>query len=70
MATLADILTAIQNGVQAINNLTSVFPPITAVGSVPPTTGGVTFNSSQVTAFGTVRTSSGGTYTIPLYPSR
>ncbi len=47
MASLNDILAALQNGVSAVNKLTS----------------------SQVTAFGLVQTSSGGSYRIALLQS-
>ena len=75
MASLTDILTSIQQGVQAVNNLAiqmrNSFPQATAssstvngAGSTGPT---VTFNSSQAAAFQTVVTSSGATYKSPLY---
>ncbi len=73
MASLNDILSALQNGVQAINNLTiqlrGSFPPITALTSFAPTAGAITYSSSQVTAFGLVETSSGGVYRIALLQS-
>ena len=73
MPSLTDIYTALQNGVVAIQNLTiqlrDSFPPITTLTTSAPTAGGLTYNSSQVTAFGLVQTSSGGTYRIALLPS-
>lgn len=70
MASLSDILVTLQNGVQAINNLSSrlvtAFITQTSTGTVAGT---VTFTSSQASAFGTVTTSSGGQYKIALYPS-
>lgn len=70
MASLSDILTALQNGVQAINGLpdrlATVFITQISTGVVAGT---VTFNSSQASAFGIATTSSGGTYKIALYPS-
>jgi hypothetical protein len=68
-----DILAAMQNAVTAINGLNktlqTLFPPITAPTSVAPATGAVTYNSSQVSAFGLVQTSSGGVFRIALLPS-
>lgn len=73
MASLSDIVATMQNGVTAINKLVTQlktsFPPITTVSSAAPTAGVVTYNSSQVSAFGLVQTSSGGTYRIALLPS-
>ena len=73
MASLTDLLTAMQNGVTAINNLKSQlatsFPPITTLSTISPSLGTLTFNSSEPDQFGLVQTSSGGTYRIALYPS-
>jgi hypothetical protein len=70
---LSDILSALQNGVTAIQGLqtqlAASFPPITSLSSVAPTAGTVTYNSSQVVAFGLFQTSSGGSYRIALLPS-
>ena len=67
---IGDLLQTMQQGVQAINNLTTqirtTFPNISAL-STSATTGAITFNSSQPSQFGTVTTSSGGTYKVPLY---
>jgi hypothetical protein len=67
---LGDILQTLQQGVQAINALTvqikNTFPNISALSS-SATTGTLTFNSSQPSQFGTVTTSSGGTYKVPLF---
>lgn len=73
MASLGDLLTALKNGVTAINNLSNqlrdTFPPITDLSTSVPAVGTLTFSSSLVTAFGSVSTSSGGSYRIALYPS-
>lgn len=67
------IISVLQTGVQAINNLSQVFsngfPPITSVSTSAPAAGTLTYSSSQVSAFGLVQTSSGGTYRIALLPS-
>jgi hypothetical protein len=67
---LGDLLQTMQQGVQAINNLTTqirtTFPNISTL-STSATTGAVSFNSSQPSQFGTVTTSSGGTYKVPLF---
>lgn len=71
MASIFDILTAIQQGVTAVNNLATtvagIFPQQSAVGTTPPSAGTITFTSSQARAFMTVVTSSGASYKIPLY---
>lgn len=73
MASLNDILAALQNGVSALNKLTlqlkTTFPPITALTTFAPTAGAITYSSSQVTAFGLVQTSSGGSYRVALLQS-
>lgn len=73
MASTGDILAAIQNAVQAINNITTQlrtsFPPITALSTSAPVAGTLSYSSSLVTAFGLVTTSSGGSYRIALLPS-
>jgi hypothetical protein len=71
-ASLDMILTALQNGVTAINNLNitlgQVFPQTTATSTLASTAiGTITFTSSQASAFLTVTTSSGGVYKMPLY---
>lgn len=67
---IGDLLQTMQQGVQAINNLTiqirNTFPNISAL-STSATAGAITFSSSQPSQFGTVTTSSGGTYKVPLY---
>ena len=72
-ASLSDILTALKNGVVAINNLNftlqTVFPPITEPSTTTPAVGTITYSSSLVAAFGLVSTSSGATYRIALLPS-
>lgn len=68
---IADILSALQNGVTAINNLATkldqIFPQTTASSTAVPAAGGITFNSSQAATFITVTTSTGGTYQVPGY---
>lgn len=70
MASLNDILSALLNGVTAINNLpdrlVAAFVTQVSTGTVAGT---VTFTSSQASAFGVIQTSSGGSYKIALYPS-
>jgi hypothetical protein len=65
------ILTTLQAGVTAVNNLSiqlaKVFPQATAASTTAPALGAITFSSSQAAAFLSVTTSSGGTYRIPLY---
>lgn len=67
----SDILSALQNGVVAIRDLTatidSVFPHAGAISSSAPTAGGITYTSSLATGFLLVTTSSGGVYKVPLY---
>lgn len=69
-AGITDILTALQNAVNAINNLNStlktVFPQASAL-STSATAGAITFNSSQPATFLTVTTSSGATIKVPGY---
>lgn len=68
---LTDIMTTLQNGVQAIRSLTSqiadTFPQASAVSTTAPSTGTITFNSSQADGFLTVITSSGATFVVALY---
>jgi hypothetical protein len=70
MASLTDILTSLQQGVQALNNLSTqiatTFPQAGAL-STSATAGAATLTSSQPAAFLTVITSSGGTYKVPLF---
>lgn len=67
---LGDLLQTMQQGVQAINNLTTqiraTFPQVAAL-STSATVGTITFSSSQPSQFMTVITSSGATYKVPLY---
>jgi hypothetical protein len=69
---IGDLLQTMQQGVQAINNLTTqirnTFPSVTAL-STSATTGAITFSSSQPAAFQTIISSSGATYKVPLYNS-
>jgi len=69
---LNDILTSLQQGVQAINNLTikigTVFPQLTGNStSGPATAGTITFSSSQAAGFSLVTLSSGVTVKVPYY---
>jgi hypothetical protein len=70
---LSDVLSAMQNGVNAIRDLTKtingVFPHSGGVTATPPssTPATTTFLSSQSQGFMSVVTSSGGTYFVPLY---
>lgn len=70
-AGLTDILTAIQNAVNAINNLNgtlkTVFPNTTA-SSTGVGVGTITFNSSQASGFALIQTSSGATVAVATYP--
>lgn len=70
MASLQDLLTALQNGVQAINNLNTslnnFFPQATSV-STSVTAGTITFTSSQAAGFLIVETSSGASFKVALY---
>lgn len=70
---LSDILSALQNGVSAINNLNAslanIFPQTTALSTVAPSAGTITFNSSEASSFLSVTTSSGGIYKLAAYPS-
>ena len=70
---LSDILSSLQQGVQAINNLrttiSTIFPQLTATStSAPVAAGTVTFTSSQASYFMLVTTSSGFTGKVPIYP--
>jgi hypothetical protein len=68
----SDLLSALQNGVIAIQDLTttigSVFPQSGTVSSSAPTVGTITFTSSQANGFLLVTTSSGAQYKVPVYP--
>jgi hypothetical protein len=70
---LGDLLQTMQQGVQAINNLTiqikTTFPQATTSStSAPATAGTITFTSSQATGFLLVTLSSGATVKMPFYP--
>jgi hypothetical protein len=72
MATsLGDLLSAMQNGVNAINRLNttiaSIFPEVTANSTVAATAGAITFTSSQALGFMLVELSSGTTVKVPYY---
>ncbi len=70
-ASITDILQALQQGVVAINNLTTqisvTFPQASALSTTAPSTGTIAFNSSQAATFLTIETSSGATYRVALY---
>lgn len=70
---LGDILQTLQQGVQAMNNLTSkigtIFPQVTGTSATPPSVAGsLTFSSSQPAMFVLTTTSSGFTGKSPIYP--
>lgn len=74
MASLSDILVAIQDGVVAVGKLqqqiASAFPQSTSVSTASRgSVGTITFTSSQATGFLAVTTSSGFVGWVPLYPS-
>lgn len=68
---LTDILSALQNGVVAINKLNTtlqqIFPNTTASSSTV-TAGTITFSSSLASGFLVIQTSSGATVKVPFYP--
>lgn len=70
---LSDILSAMQNGVVAMRDLTSavntVFPHAGPVTAITPSSSlaTTTFLSSQSRGFLSITTSSGGVYTVPIY---
>lgn len=68
---LSELMSVMQNGVQAINNLTTqisvTFPQASAVSTTSPSTGTIAFQSSRADGFLTVITSSGATFLVPLY---
>ena len=69
---IGDILQTLQQGVQAINNLTTkiglIFPEVTASSTAAPSAvGAVTFSSSLATGFMLVELSSGVTVKVPFY---
>lgn len=70
---LGDILQTLQQGVQAINALTTqiktTFPQATTSSTAAPATlGTITFTSSEATGFLLVALSSGVTVKFPYYP--
>lgn len=72
MASISDILSALQNAVTAVNSLNktlgSVFPGATAMSTVVPSSvGSVTFTSSEPKGFISVTTSSGYAGKIAVY---
>lgn len=68
---LSELMSVLQNGVEAINNLSAqvatTFPQASAVSSIAPSTGTIAFQSSRADGFLTVITSSGATFQVPLY---
>ena len=67
----SDILSALQNGVQAIRDLGTVlksdFLEQGAITTITSTAAGATFNASQAVAVLSVVTSTGGFYKLPLF---
>jgi hypothetical protein len=71
-ASLSDILTAIQNGVTALNSFNQtvarIFPGATALSTTAPSSvGAITFTSSQTKGFISIVTSSGYAGKMPIY---
>lgn len=68
---LSELMSTLQNGVEAVNNLSqqiaATFPQASALSTTAPSTGTITFISSRAATFLTVTTSSGATYHVPLY---
>lgn len=70
---IQDLLTAMQNGVQAINNLNITLTDTflqqgVVISTAVATTGStITFTSSQAAGFIAVTTSSGAAYYLPVY---
>lgn len=71
MASLTDLLSAMQQGVVAINELNitmqTIFPQATAYSTTAATAGTITFTSSQATGFVSILTSSGATVKVAVY---
>lgn len=72
MATsLTEILITLQQAVQAVNNLATqisvTFPQVSALSTSATVVAGISYNSSQPTAFLSVISSSGATYKVPLF---
>jgi hypothetical protein len=72
MASITDVISALQNGVTALNSvnktLGQVFPGATTVSTTAPSSAGaITFSSSQAKGYLTVVTSSGFSGKIALY---
>lgn len=69
----SDLLSALQNGVVAIRDLTiqirTAFPPISSPSTTAPSVGSITFTSSMAEAFAIITTSSGAAYSVALYRS-
>lgn len=68
---MSEIMATLQNGVSAINQLTrqiaNTFPQASALSTTAPSTGTITFISSQAQTFLTITTSSGASYKVALY---
>lgn len=72
MASLTDILTSLQEGVVALNQLNqtlaTIFPQATALSTTAPAAAGtITFSSSLATTFIEVVASNGTTYKVAAY---
>lgn len=72
MASPQDILTALQQGVQALNNLgtaiRAVFPSVTVQSTAAPSAAGtISYSSSLATGFMLIALSSGTTVKVPFY---
>lgn len=71
MASLSDLLSALQNGVVALRavntTLGNIFPQATAYSTAAATAGTISFTSSQAVGFISVVTSSGATVKVPVY---
>lgn len=69
---IGDLLTSLQQAVQAVNNLEiairAVFPTVTVQSTAAPSAvGTITFTSSQATGFMLIALSSGTTVKVPFY---
>lgn len=73
MASLQDVISQLNSGVQAIravaDSIGAAFPQVSATSTAAPGAGTLTFASSQAELMLSVTTSSGGTYRVALYPS-
>lgn len=71
MASLSDLLSALQNGVVALRavntTLGNIFPQATSYSTTAAVAGTISFTSSQAVGFISVVTSSGATLKVALY---